>query len=689
MLLAGCSGTLDIPLPRADGAAAFGVVVSSDPPVLHAMPWPDATTEGLIVDVDHGESLFVVPWPHPLEDYDVAAGAHEAFEPACGGGRPLPVGLGVYEMQDGALVRLGRRPGAVDAFRLPDLRFDECTKRGRCVVLEEAGARCADRCPAAPAVLEPEPVKPPNVVLPSDDCPAGSVAFVGGGCRRFDDCPAGLFPDVGARSARYVDPDAAGDGSMANPYGTIAEAVAQVPTAGVVALARKRHVIDPQAPVVVARAVEILGACPAETIVDGPLTIATTSVTISRLTLAPASGSALVVGAGHGLTLRDVELRDADRGVEATGASVVLERVVARGGQSIVSTAAGSHVEADHVVASGLSLAAFYEGQLQEERGTVVATKIYVTDSFAVLRGENVDYTVSEAVALDLTGPFATAGRRSTFRDVLVDGTGSAVDSRSYSLPAAFWVGGESEPVEIERMVVRNVRGAAFRFQDSATVTDLHIDGAVDAASTMIEAAGIEIHDSRDFRFTRLRIENVPGRALGVRCDDEGSIANGILDLISVTLRNVHTGLCLRNRNASVDGLLVSSATVGVDLRDGFTLSITNATIEDWREAGLLLQVGRVRGSQLRFLGGAGPAIRVAPRRGRGDAESLQIEGVEIDGAPVGLEVEGAPEETPIFVGDGVFLRTATAAALPCGFTASEVLSNVALDEGAMVRVGP
>src|SRR5262245_46434457 len=132
----------------------------------------------------------------------------------------------------------------------------------------------------------PAPVDPP--------CGAGTAQFLGdSACMpvRPGGCPAGDFAeDVPADvPVMYVAEGGTGDGTLASPFGRIANAIGALPTGGVIALGKGtyREAVTLDGP-----GVTILGACPEETILTLPAVLGAEVVRVRT--------------AGH--TIRDVTI---------------------------------------------------------------------------------------------------------------------------------------------------------------------------------------------------------------------------------------------------------------------------------------------------------------------------------------------------------------------------------------------
>lgn len=150
------------------------------------------------------------------------------------------------------------------AFRVVDV----ADRHQRCEPDPEAAEQCAageHRPPGASACA------PPGAVCPSGEWP--------------------VAPDDGRALLHVREGASGGDGSSGAPFGTIAEALAAAPASARILLARGAY----DAPPSVDRAVELRGACSAETLVRGALRLAAAGASVKDLAIDAGSGPALAV----------------------------------------------------------------------------------------------------------------------------------------------------------------------------------------------------------------------------------------------------------------------------------------------------------------------------------------------------------------------------------------------------------
>lgn len=206
-------------------------------------------------------------------------------------------------------------PEPLAGVRLPAPRDAQCLASGGCFVAG-APAGCAMPCPDPSAIAapgSPAPAEPmrwspcppgwseqdgidgaplgcapwPLGAVPT--CAPGAVPLPGGCAPLGGDCPTGDYAASASRAVIYVRPGSiGGDGSMAAPFGAIAEALSNPSPGAVVALSKGRHPI----PVgfTIGSAVRLLGACASETILGpGSLTITSPGVVIENVRLEAAT----------------------------------------------------------------------------------------------------------------------------------------------------------------------------------------------------------------------------------------------------------------------------------------------------------------------------------------------------------------------------------------------------------------
>lgn len=327
---------------------------------------------------------------------------------------------------------IGDDPELRRRHRLPALDLVRCAQAGGCLARsEDTQVACTLPCPevslptppAAPEGLERlledlEPVEPPRLVpcptgwtlrasageeppacdppsvAPWTDCPSGEVRFFGeAGCAPLgSSCPAGPFAapvDLPPGwPTFYVQRGAppGGDGSLGAPFSSIGVALQAVPSRSVLLLSR--GVFEEQ--VLVEREVAIIGACPAETIVQLPASepccepvlrvfVYPEPRAIVRNLQVRGPSNTLRVTGQTALELRDVWLEpQTDRSwglVAYEGAVVTGSRLVIRGqGDDALHTSSGAQIalESVFIEAGGNAIRVSGDGALMQLRGVVV-----------------------------------------------------------------------------------------------------------------------------------------------------------------------------------------------------------------------------------------------------------------------------------------------------------------------------
>ncbi len=177
---------------------------------------------------------------------------------------------------------------------------------------------------------EPDPEAAPQCAAGEHRPPGASACAPPG-----EACPSGEWPDApdDGRALVHVREGAAGgDGSSGAPFGTLAEALAAAPASARVLLARGAY----DAPASVDRAVELRGACAAESVVRGPLRLAASGASVKDLSVEASAGPALVV-------VEDARvggLRIAGA-VSVTGAALDVEDTTVEAGDGVAVEASG------------------------------------------------------------------------------------------------------------------------------------------------------------------------------------------------------------------------------------------------------------------------------------------------------------------------------------------------------------
>lgn len=167
-------------------------------------------------------------------------------------------------------------------------------------------------------------------VLAGDGCPAGQMAVPGdASCRAVMPCGAGSWGDLPIDAetvhvdATYAAPDA--DGTIDRPWPSIAQAIADAPAGGLVAVAAGHYVASLS---IEGKPVRLWGVCPDEVTVTG--TDADATITIGDGAHGTEIGGLSLTGPGRGLKLAgstDVVVDrarihdNADRGISVSGES--------------------------------------------------------------------------------------------------------------------------------------------------------------------------------------------------------------------------------------------------------------------------------------------------------------------------------------------------------------------------------
>ncbi len=358
--LVACHEERPVQIPDLDGRQSALVVATGldgDRFGVHALALDGGRT-GLRLTVASVDRVYLLAYDVPLD----ALGLEPGPVPEIGEGiaRALPATTYTFEARAPE-----RAFAAVDAadladvfarVRLPSLSAEACSALG-CVTLTgpDQAPVCQVPCPVTPPNVEISEVEPaefascpmgwerrapefdgdvPHCAPPARiTCPEGQIQRAGSAaCEPLGDCssPAPATLPVG-RPIVYVDDDAApgGDGNAASPYQTLADAYANAPDGAVIAVYAGRY----DAPIAsLARDLEIVGNCAAETIVDAPLNrpaldVVSGDVTVRAIALRSRGGAPTVRGTGGHIRLTDVEIDGDDVGIDVLGALLTLERV--------------------------------------------------------------------------------------------------------------------------------------------------------------------------------------------------------------------------------------------------------------------------------------------------------------------------------------------------------------------------
>lgn len=279
----GCVPQSELGSPISTDGAGLLAVVESDriTPDLYAV---ERASELPPIVARDGDTLVLLPLTQGLEAYGLAPGLvpTESFRR----GRPLPPSTGAFSLvaPDVTWTPLDVLPVTVGELRLPALA--QCSQEDRCGIYEDAETVCVRPCPR-PTPVEP-PISPGAPQIRNLACPLGwsPSDSSGPGCRPATRtvCPPGqiqvlgeqacapLVPcDPGFRqppegSVLFLSAEAApgGDGSEANPFRTLTEAIEADPDASL-SLAPGDYVL----PSAVEGRTAILGRCPEGVVLRG------------------------------------------------------------------------------------------------------------------------------------------------------------------------------------------------------------------------------------------------------------------------------------------------------------------------------------------------------------------------------------------------------------------------------------
>jgi hypothetical protein len=327
LLLFGCHpiGSFEPPPPPPEGARAAIVAFEAEELDVFAMDLegPDPLTRPF--SAPDGATISLLYLEHDLASMQLLAGR---IEPSRGAPeRSLPLFLSAFRTVDEAeplrWEPIGELSERLDAFRLAGFSVEQCAEIGGCYLDPDRSERedCTVPCPLARPQL-PAPASLPE--LPTfEPCPDGwtprerdSVVT----CEPSDLaslCPAGRYAEGLTGEVVYVDP-----AQLA-----LRDAIAGAPAGAVLALAKGAHAGD----VRIERALSIVGACAAETIIEVPTSTigfgAFADVSISGVTIRGGQG-ALVVRSGRA-TIEDAILEaSAGAAIAVTDAELSLHRTV-------------------------------------------------------------------------------------------------------------------------------------------------------------------------------------------------------------------------------------------------------------------------------------------------------------------------------------------------------------------------
>lgn len=372
------------------------------------------------------------------------------------------------------------------------------------------------------------------------DCAADEASFPGAAdCARVGDpCPAGEWADgLPASGVRYVRAGGApgGDGTMAAPFGSIAEAAIGAPGGTVVALGKGTY----DEVVAVPSGITLHGACVAETV------IASTS---------PSQDLGTVEAVGDGGVVRNLRVTGGVR-------------------QGIRATSAGRSLHLDGVVVDTV----FFAGMVAANGGRITGEGVVVRDTVAA--------------------PDGSFGRGLVVQDAAAIVLQRAVIERNGEVAA--YVSGAGASIELTDATIRSSRGKhdgqrgnALMVQAgaTATLTRVAIDDARDVALVAIQASTLTLTDVV-VRDTRPRGDGTLGRGLaalsgaqvtGARLLFERNRDMGISAREAGTVITLSDVIVRDNASRALEGRFGRA----VNSQDGAKVTITRAHLVRNRELG-------------------------------------------------------------------------------------------------------
>lgn len=637
-------------LPDATEIGTVGVLVDGAPRTLHLAPFDAETAAVPLLEAEAEGTLYALYFPRA---YVMPHGAftESGTEPWS---RPLPPPERALQRawSDGAWTQVSSE--ALPPFALGVESPIACAARGGCYQDEHARA-CTVPCPPAP---EPEPVAPPvppryqpcpfgwtdDAELaachgPSAPCPPDQRRSAGeAACRApgpppppsGDEWPLGLDE----QRTRFVRAGASGgDGSRAQPWGSLEQALAQAPVDVTLALARGSYTLPPQ----LGGVERIVGRATPDTRLVASATVAmATGLTLSALTLdtplVRAHGAARVDGvlmtgdlvvddgeltlfdalirgrvrvrAGARVVVRDTTLvaprlaLDVDGGASAlVEESLLSGGIYARGAVTVrnsVLRSAGHPaliVQQAEVTLSGVDL---------DTEGTPIATLV---SQAGTLRGARVLFGTGQ------TGLDAAPSAQVTLEDTVFAGGSRTVTSRA--------VHGFDTQITLRRVRVEEPYSNAVELDGAAsqlTLEDFTTTSSRAGALDIIAGLQIAIRRAEIHGFNVFKLLNPRGMSLPWSLDAEDlRLEDGM-----IRLRGANNARFTRLRTLGGRGVaLMSEATPDpptLDLRDvhisgsvtpqecGFRAICSGAGIQ---------ALGPLTLERYRMEGNAGPAVAV------------------------------------------------------------------------------
>jgi hypothetical protein len=629
------------------------------------------------VPVDGAGELTLLAYEEGLAAIGLREGSVDAFEGEDARRLPYPDRALRSSVSDDWRATAATESELFRSFRFAPEAPADCLARGGCYPSKDDRA-CARPCPQPIAPEAPRlPALPLPVLTPcpagwveversvtvceprfgepvEPSCPSGGHPFLGGPCRAIGPpCPADGWPVPGAGTVVWVRAGASGSGTRADPFGTIDAGLAASPPGGVVAIARGRYIEN----VLLDRGRTLLGACAADTIVEGAITGADGS--LRSLTI---EGD--VRATGH-LVIGESSLR---AGLEvAEGAEVDGDTVVVAGSAQAIAVAPNARVELRGSVIDA-QVAGSFESATATLADTLVSGELRVAAGRLSL--ESVELHRGGGPALT-----SSASARIEARDVIVRGSGigPAFESRAATLILTRTVvagpmllvenevGGTLELAHVahfasgyagnsisssagaltaRQLLIEGVTESAFSVEETNVLVSASTIRGTGRAVTAREGAVIRVEksvveDAVDYAFRidgpidgpgeAYRLEDVEVRraAGGIRLlrDDPGRISR--VALVELTGPAIFAEGGSAAPDTRIDNLSITGTRLTCD-----------AAADDC--AAVALAGGTIRIDRFRIGDVAGAAIRAAAE------SSVELSNGVIAGAAVGLAVFGS-----------------------------------------------
>jgi len=462
---------------------------------------------------------------------------------------------------------------------------------------------------------------------PTPTCTASEALLPGMGCVAIGPaCPSGDFPADAPAGAVFVQPGASGDGSRADPVGTIGDALAL--SAAAIVLSADNHDIGALR---LDEATTLIGSCVSGTVLDGSLAIGGSGITLEDLSLRGAAAAAMVVEDAGGVVVTRVIVSTTDAAAIESRGTLQLEDARIEG---------GLRVDEGDV---SLSRVAFVDGPPTEA--------VEIPAGALDLAGGAVDAEALSFIGAAPGAVRATGGASAALRQLMVEGAGGFGVSME----------GEGTSVTVEDIVVRelsappSVAAAGFRAIDGA---ELDVARAVIAR---VERYGVQFKRGVMATFEDLLVFDTRPRSrdsrqgMGIRVDETAHLSlrrAEVVDSLCAGIRASEAGtvdmedVVVRDTKGEMD-----TGDGGFGLRTDTQGSVTarRVRIESSRHAGVLADtLSSMVISDLAVLDTHGREVTMAGGHGVHVAQSstMELERATIDGSlEAGISLDG-PESS-------------------------------------------